>query len=214
MAAISIETLIKDLSEVNIAVGIHQGYALANNLIQDSEFMGSHFYGELYPYVRRATVEFAVDKFVQRQLPWVSSNFRFNKSKNYRHLELRYRNLILTLNAVSGINEFPRDAIYRTGLQISNQITLSELFLKQVMSLDQAIIRPVYMTVTYGRRESIATDQPDFIRLGLPHADRREYIDVINLPLENQPESIVFSEQLAILKDEFLREGKSIQDII
>lgn len=213
MAGFTVDSVVPDLTTLDFTQGVYLGYALTNDLMESHEFFKSIPGKEAYPILRRAAVEFSVARYVENQMPWLTFSFVHNKAANCRHLEIRNGNLIVTINAVNGINEFPRDAVFRMGLQQNNQLTIDDLFVEVDQSTQVLSILPVYLTVTYGKRDS-RTDFPNFVRIGLPFADRREFFDVIDLATSSDILSASsIDEQLPTLKEQFIKssEARSMQ---
>lgn len=204
MTKITLASVVPDLSLIDFSTGIKLGYSLANEIVSTNSLFDSIPGKEVYPFIRNAAVNFSVSQYIAKQMPGLLCDQVLNVKRNCHHLEIKYGNIVITLNAVNFIDEFPRDAVYRYGLQQGNQISMEECWGTGNITQLTPSSNQIYLVALYGRRE-VRREIPDFIRIGLPLSDRREFIDVVDL---SQPMTLVTSvsdeEQLSTLKSQFL----------
>lgn len=193
---------------------IKRAYELVEELKRDNDILNWPIGEDIIPYLRKVATEFEFMRRIKTgQLPL---NYRIKKNvkMNCHHLEIVSNRSILTINQVRKAKHVPRKAEFRTNLSLSNQLLFD--FAKD----DYRIIdSPYYIILTHG----YAGRLPEFVYLGVPQANVRQWIGRIDLlrepyqldapdgPKEQERIKLEFKEHvLEVIKNEKSNQEKGV----
>jgi hypothetical protein len=125
---------------------------------------------DIKPHLKRAAVDFFLHTLSKSFPSKIASTYENNKAKNCKHIQLNYKEFIVTASYVKNSSDLPREAIFRDDLIDLNYSLFEE----------QNVPEKIYVILTHGGDKI-----PEFANFKIP--SKRGTHHTISLGLDITP---------------------------
>jgi len=192
---------------------VKRAYSLVNELAQQNDFLNWKVGRDVLPYLRNAAVEFEFKRLIDNGLLDLRYKVAMNRRRNCHHIEIITDKCIMTISQVQSKYSVPRKAEFRSNLSFSNQLSLFSItdFFPDSFYEDK-----YYAILTHGCGNNQNSRMPEFISLGLPCPDVKQWAEIIDLTAEphavDVPEEVIAGDDLVLkFKEHIEKQGVLIK---
>lgn len=159
---------------------VRRAYSLIKEISQQNDFLNWKVGRDLLPYLRNAAVEFEFKRLIDKGALNYKYRISMNQRRNCNHLEIISPNCVLTISHVPRKIAVPRKALFRSNLSFINQMSIFSILGLQ----DDDICEDKYYAIMTHGGSTRSLSVPEFVNLGLPCTDVKEWAEILDLTSE------------------------------